>query len=126
MRAALTTNGSPQDAGDPGLAARLPLAGTSRAVERLASTNVTLEIEKMARTASLPRMVLPEHECPHGVRAKEMLDEAGFTVDEHILSTRDEVDAFKAKYGVATTPSIEIDGDVIGGAADLERFLADA
>ena len=80
----------------------------------------------MARTASLPRMVLPEHECPHGVRAKEMLDEAGFTVDEHILSTRDEVDAFKAKYGVATTPSIEIDGDVIGGAADLERFLADA
>ena len=80
----------------------------------------------MARTASLTRMVLPEHECPHGVRAKEMLDEAGFTVDEHILSTRDEVDAFKAKYGVATTPLIEIDGDVIGGAADLERFLADA
>ena len=80
----------------------------------------------MARTASLTRMVLPEHECPHGVRAKEMLDEAGFTVDEHILSTRDEVDAFKAKHGVATTPLIEIDGDVIGGAADLERFLADA
>ena len=80
----------------------------------------------MARTASLNRMVLPEHECPHGVRAKEMLDEAGFTVDEHILSTRDEVDAFKAKHGVATTPLIEIDGDVIGGAADLERFLADA
>ena len=80
----------------------------------------------MARTASLTRMVLPEHECPHGVRAKRMLDEAGFTVDEHILSTRDEVDAFKAKHGVATTPLIEIDGDVIGGAADLERFLANA
>ena len=79
----------------------------------------------MARTASLTRMVLPEHECPHGVRAKQMLDKAGFTVDEHILSTREEVDAFKAKHGLATTPLIEIDGETIGGAADLERFLAD-
>ena len=80
----------------------------------------------MARTATLTRMVLPEHECPHGVRAKLMLEEAGFTVDEHILSTREEVDAFKAKHGLATTPLIEIDGETIGGAADLERFLADA
>ena len=80
----------------------------------------------MARTATLTRMVLPEHECPHGVRAKELLEQAGFTVDEHILSTREEVDAFKAKHGLATTPLIEIDGETIGGAADLERFLADA
>ena len=80
----------------------------------------------MARTATLTRMVLPEHECPHGVRAKEMLEQAGFTIDEHILSTREEVDAFKAEHGLATTPLIEIDGEVIGGAADLERFLADA
>ena len=80
----------------------------------------------MARTATLTRMVLPEHECPHGVRAKELLEQAGFTVDEHILSTREEVDAFKAKHGLTTTPLIEIDGETIGGAADLERFLADA
>ena len=80
----------------------------------------------MARTATLTRMVLPAHECPHGVRAKELLEQAGFTVDEHILSTREEVDAFKAKHGLATTPLIEIDGETIGGAADLERFLADA
>ena len=80
----------------------------------------------MARTATLTRMVLPEHECPHGLRAKELLEQAGFTVDEHILSTREEVDAFKAKHGLATTPLIEIDGETIGGAADLERFLADA
>ena len=79
----------------------------------------------MARTATLTRMVLPEHECPHGVRAKELLEQAGFTVDEHILSTREEVDAFKAKHGLTTTPLIEIDGETIGGAADLERFLAD-
>ena len=80
----------------------------------------------MARTATLTRMVLPAHECPHGVRAKELLEQAGFTVDEHILSTREEVDAFKAKHGLTTTPLIEIDGETIGGAADLERILADA
>ena len=78
------------------------------------------------RIATLTRMVLPEHECPHGVRAKQMLEQAGFEIDEHILASRDEVEKFKAEHGVATTPLIEIDGTDIGGASDLERYLADA
>ncbi len=76
------------------------------------------------RTATLTRMVLPDHECPFGVRAKAMLEQAGFTIDEHILDTRAAVDAFKAEHGVATTPLIEIDGETIGGSNDLEAFLA--
>lgn len=80
----------------------------------------------MTRTATLTRMILPDHECPHGVRAKAMLEQAGFTIDEHILSTREEVDAFKQKHGLATTPLIEIDGRAIGGSADLEAWLAAA
>ena len=80
----------------------------------------------MARSATLTRMVLPDHECPYGVRAKAMLEQAGFTIDEHILSTRAEVDAFKQKHGLATTPLIEIDGKAIGGSADLEAWLAAA
>ena len=80
----------------------------------------------MARTATLTRMVLPDHECPYGVRAKAMLEQAGFTIDEHILSTRDEVDAFKQKHGLATTPLIEIDGKAIGGSDALEEWLAAA
>ena len=80
----------------------------------------------MARTATLTRMVLPDHECPYGVRAKAMLKQAGFTIDEHILSTRAEVDAFKQKHGLATTPLIEIDGKAIGGSAELEAWLAAA
>ncbi len=78
------------------------------------------------RTATLTRMVLADHECPYGVRAKELLDQAGFTVDERILSTRDEVEAFKQEHGLATTPLIEIDGETIGGCSDLERYLAAA
>ena len=77
-----------------------------------------------APTATLARMVLPDHECPYGVRAKAMLDDAGFTVYEQILSTREEVEAFKAEHGVATTPLVEIDGKVIGGSSDLETWLA--
>ena len=76
------------------------------------------------RTASLIRMVLPDHECPFGVRAKAMLEQAGFTIDEHILTSRDEVEAFKAENGIATTPLIVIDGETIGGGSDLERYLA--
>ncbi len=77
------------------------------------------------RTATLHRMVLPDHTCPYGVRAKAMLEEASFTIDEHILSSREEVEAFKAEHGIDTTPLVFIDGERIGGSAELERFLLD-
>jgi glutaredoxin len=70
-------------------------------------------------------MVLPDHTCPYGVRAKAMLEEAGFEVEDRILSSREEVDAFMAEQGVGTTPQIFIDGTRIGGCADLERYLAE-
>ncbi|WP_341207421.1 glutaredoxin domain-containing protein [uncultured Sphingomonas sp.] len=77
-----------------------------------------------AGTATLYRMVLPDHTCPFGVRARQMLEEAGYSVDDRILGSRDEVDAFKAEQGVATTPQIFIDGERIGGSDELERLLA--
>ena len=77
------------------------------------------------KTATLYRMVLPEHTCPFGVRAKEMLEGAGYEVDDRILSSRDEVEAFKGEQGVATTPQIFIDGERIGGSDALEAYLAD-
>ncbi len=76
--------------------------------------------------AVLHRMVLPDHECPYGVRAKQMLEEQEFEVEEHLLTSRDEVEAFKAEHGLSTTPLIFIDGEKIGGASDLERYLAEA
>ena len=75
------------------------------------------------RTATLHRMVLPDHTCPFGVKAKAMLEERGFAVDERILASRDEVEAFKAKHGIATTPLNFIDGEKVGGAHELEQFL---
>jgi glutaredoxin len=71
-------------------------------------------------------MVLPDHVCPFGVRAKEMLEHAGYTIDEHILQSRDEVDAYEREQGVETTPQVFIDGKRIGGADELERYLESA
>ena len=77
-----------------------------------------------SRTATLTRMVLPDHECPFGLRARAMLEQAGYDIDERILASRDEVEAFKAEHGVTTTPLIAIDGETVGGSDDLERYLA--
>ncbi len=76
-----------------------------------------------ANTATLYRMVLPDHTCPFGVRAKEMLEQAGYAVDDRLLRTRAEVDAFETEHDVDTTPLVFIDGRQIGGSDDLGRFL---
>ena len=80
----------------------------------------------MTRHATLYRMKLSDHECPYGLLAKRMLDDAGFDVEEHLLTTREEVDAFKAEHGVDTTPLIFIDGERIGGSEELADFLEKA
>ncbi len=76
------------------------------------------------RTAQLYRMILPDHTCPFGVRAKELLESAGYEVDDRILSSREEVDAFKEKHGVDTTPQVFVHGDRIGGSEELEQYLS--
>ena len=78
------------------------------------------------RKATLYRMVLPEHTCPFGVKAKELLESEGFEIDEHILRSRDEVEAFEREQGVDTTPQVFIGGTRIGGSDDLELYLASA
>ena len=78
------------------------------------------------RSAQLFRMVLPDHTCPFGVKAKQLLEQQGYAVEDNILSSREEVDAFKAEQGVSTTPLVFIGGERIGGSDDLERFLAQA
>jgi glutaredoxin 3 len=77
----------------------------------------------MTRHAILYRMKLSDHECPYGLLARRMLDDAGFDVEEHLLTTREEVDAFQAEHGVRTTPQTFIDGERIGGSEELASYL---
>jgi glutaredoxin 3 len=78
------------------------------------------------RTATLYRMKLPDHECPYGLLAKRMLEDAGYDVDDRLLTSRDEVDAFEEEQGVETTPQIFIDGERIGGSEELASYLETA
>jgi glutaredoxin len=77
----------------------------------------------MAKKAILYRMVMPEHVCPWGLKARDLLKRSGYEVEDHNLRTRDETDAFKAEHGVATTPQVFIRGQRIGGYDDLRRYL---
>lgn len=74
--------------------------------------------------ATLYRMVLPDHVCPFGLKALRLLGEGGFEVDDRPLRTREEVDAFKAEQGIATTPLVFVADERVGGADDLERWLS--
>jgi len=76
-----------------------------------------------AKTAVLYRMVTPEHTCPYGLKARDLLKRSGFRVEDHHLTTRAQTDAFKAEHGVQTTPQVFIAGARVGGYDDLRRFL---
>lgn len=64
--------------------------------------------------------------CPYGLKAKDLLERQGFRVEDHHLTTRPLVDAFKAENGVKTTPQIFIDGERIGGYDDLRKHVGKA
>ncbi len=68
-----------------------------------------------AQTARLYRMVMPDHLCPFGRKSKWLLERKGYEVEDHHLTTRDEVDAFMAKHGVETTPQTFIGEERVGG-----------
>jgi glutaredoxin len=78
----------------------------------------------MSETATIYRMVLPDHTCPFGVRAKQLLEDAGFQVADKVLRTREEVDAFEREMGVETTPQVFVGDEAIGGCDALEAWLA--
>jgi glutaredoxin len=77
----------------------------------------------VAAKATLYRMVMPQHTCPWGLKAKDLLERSGYAVEDHHLKTREEVDAFKARSGAATTPQVFIGAERVGGYDDLRRFL---
>ena len=79
-----------------------------------------------SRTAILYRMKLPDHECPYGLRAKQLLEDAGYDIDDRLLTSRDEVEEFKQEQGVETTPVIFIGDERIDGSDELAAYLENA
>jgi len=77
----------------------------------------------MSKKAILYRMLSDKHICPYGIKSKHLLKSKGFEVEDHYLKSQKEVDAFKEKHNVNTTPQTFIDGKCIGGFDDLARYF---
>jgi glutaredoxin len=60
---------------------------------------------------------------PYGLKALDLLKRRGFAVNDRWLTTREEVDAFKAEHGVKTTPQTFIGSRRVGGYDDLRRHF---
>lgn len=66
---------------------------------------------------------MDKHVCPYGIKAKYLLEQHGYPVEDIPLTSREQTDAFKAEHSVATTPQIFIAGKRIGGYTDLRAHL---
>ncbi|MEJ8566584.1 glutaredoxin [Elongatibacter sediminis] len=75
------------------------------------------------QTAELHRMVMEDHVCPYGLKARDLLQREGFVVDDNWLESREETDRFQDEHDVETTPQIFIGGERIGGYEALREHL---
>lgn len=73
--------------------------------------------------ARVYRMKTAEYLCPFGMKTVDLLKRKGYEVDDHPLTTRDEVDAFKAQENVHTTPQTYIGDKRIGGYEEVRKHL---
>lgn len=77
----------------------------------------------IAKRAVVHRMMTPKHQCPYGLKTLHFLQQAGFTVEDHHLASREQTEAFKSEHGVDTTPQVFIDGVRIGGYEEVREHL---
>lgn len=83
----------------------------------------TMSRTSLAQPVTLHRIATPEHLCPYGQLAEDLLRQQGIPFEDHRLTSQDEVERFKATHGVATTPQLFAAGERIGGYTDLARRL---
>jgi len=86
------------------------------------SNSHTTHVDR-SESVKLYRMSMPEHECPWGLRAVNLLNEKGIAFEDIKLTSQEEVAAFKAQHDVATTPQIFFGDRRIGGYTDLAAYF---
>ncbi len=75
------------------------------------------------KRAVLYRIVQEDFVCPYGTKAKLFLERRGYEVEDHHLTTKDEIKVFLKKHNVRTTPQAYIDGVRIGGLEDIRKHF---
>ena len=58
----------------------------------------------MKKKADIYRMVTPDHLCPWGIKALDLLKRNGFEVNDHHLETMDANQQYKEDNDVDETP----------------------
>ncbi|MGD8311859.1 MAG: glutathione peroxidase [Gammaproteobacteria bacterium] len=61
--------------------------------------------------------------CPYCARAKGLLHDAGVAFEELVLNRDFSESTIRAVSGKPTVPQVFINGELIGGSEDLERYL---
>ena len=77
----------------------------------------------MKKKATIYRMVTPDHLCPWGIKALDLLRRNGFQIEDHHLESMEANKAYKESNKVSETPQIIIEGQHIGGYDDLREHL---
>jgi glutaredoxin len=84
-----------------------------------------MPLDDQTRRAKLYRMSMPDHLCPFGLKSKALLEREGYDVEDHLLESREDTDAFMEAEGVDTTPQTYIGGERIGGYDDLRAHFGE-
>lgn len=77
----------------------------------------------MKKKATIYRMVAPDHLCPWGIKALDLLKRSGHQVEDHHLESMEANKAYKEQHGVDETPQIFIEGKHLGGYDQLREHL---
>lgn len=75
------------------------------------------------KTATIYRLVTPDHVCPYGLKSLDLLKRQGYEVEDQHLETEEEATAFRNRWKVETTPQTFIDGELVGTLDDLRRHF---
>ena len=77
----------------------------------------------MKKKAKLVRMVTPDHLCPWGIKAKDLLERNDFEIEDEHLESMEANKTYKEENVYSETPQIFIEGENIGGYEDLRKHL---
>jgi len=68
-------------------------------------------------------MVTPDHLCPWGIKAWDLLKRKGFEVHDHPIESMEANEQYKKTHNVDETPQIYIEGEHLGGYDQLREYL---
>lgn len=77
----------------------------------------------MSKKATIYRLVTPDHLCPWGIKAIDLLRRNGYDIEDNHLESPEANQAYKDENNVDETPQIYIEGEHIGGYDQLREHL---